>query len=92
MAEDSGDNSEVWEPLSSVDYFMLGLVGTFQMAALLVCAHLIWYRRWPPYVTKNVNIVVITIISGVLWTVTKAIEAGFVRRRVGDVLAACDFE
>ena len=61
MAEDSGENTTAWEPLSSVDYFMLGLVGTFQAAALLVCAHLIWYRRWPPYVTKNVNIVVITV-------------------------------
>eukprot|EP00904_Undaria_pinnatifida_P012482 jgi/Undpi1/8364/HiC_scaffold_25.g10832.m1 len=87
------DESEfVWEPLSGADYFILGLVGTFQVAALVVCGHLIWYRTWPPYVTKNVNLVVITILSGVLWTVTKAIEAGFFRRRVGDILAACDFE
>lgn len=56
------DESEfVWEPLSGADYFILGLVGTFQVAALVVCGHLIWYRTWPPYVTKNVNLVVITV-------------------------------
>lgn len=30
--------------------------------------------------------------AGILWTATKAIEVGFVRRRVGDLLAACDLE
>lgn len=50
-----------WEPLSSVDYFVLGFVGVMDMLALLICAHLLWYRKWPPYVTKNVNLVVIAV-------------------------------
>lgn len=54
-------SSEPWEPLSSVDFGILGFVATFQAAALLVCVHLLWWRKWPPYVTKNVNLVVIAV-------------------------------
>lgn len=30
--------------------------------------------------------------SGVLWTISMIIAAGFVEREKGDILAACDFE
>eukprot|EP00903_Cladosiphon_okamuranus_P006660 g6502.t2 len=81
-----------WEPLSLVDLFILGMVGTFQLVALVVCIHLVRWRKWPPYLTKNVDVVIISTFAGILWTGTKAIEVGFVRRRVGDILAACDLE
>lgn len=55
-----------WQPLTSVDYLVLGFVGTLQLAAFLVCVHLIWYRKWPPYVTKNVNLVVIAVSLSIL--------------------------
>eukprot|EP00904_Undaria_pinnatifida_P012481 jgi/Undpi1/8363/HiC_scaffold_25.g10831.m1 len=58
----------------------------------MICVHLLWCRRWPPYVTKNVNLVVIATFSGVLWTLAMANSTGFWRRHSGDVLAACDFE
>ncbi|CAM9258383.1 unnamed protein product, partial [Scytosiphon promiscuus] len=81
-----------WEPLSSVDYAILGFNATFQVAALLICVHLLWCRKWPPYVTKNVNLVVIATLSGVLWTLAMAVSCGFIEREAGDILAACDFE
>ncbi|CAM9480659.1 unnamed protein product, partial [Ascophyllum nodosum] len=81
-----------WEPLSSVDFTLVGSVGFLQAIAVGICVHLLWWRRWPPYVTKNVNLVVISTISGVLWTFTMAITRGYVRRRTGDLLAVCDFE
>eukprot|EP00903_Cladosiphon_okamuranus_P006658 g6501.t1 len=81
-----------WEPLSLVDLFILGMVGTFQLVALAVCVHLVRWRKWPPYLAKNVDVVIISTFAGILWTGTKAIEVGFVRRRVGDILAACDLE
>lgn len=56
-------NAEPWEPLTMVDYLMLGIVGTFQALALGVCVHLFVWRNWPPYVTKNVDIVII-MVSG----------------------------
>lgn len=49
---------QAWEPLSFVDFVLLGMVATFQVAALLVCAHLVRWRKWPPYLTKNVDVVV----------------------------------
>lgn len=51
-------DSQPWEPLGFLDFFVLGLVGTFQLAALGVCIHLVIHRKWPPYVTRNVNVVV----------------------------------
>ncbi|CAN0141568.1 unnamed protein product, partial [Ectocarpus sp. 4 AP-2014] len=87
MAED-----EVWEPLSTPDFWVLGFVATFQTVALLVCAHLLRWRKWPPYVTKNVDVVIISTFSGVLWNVSMIIASGYIRREAGDILAACDFE
>lgn len=52
---------EVWEPLSTPDFWVLGFVATFQTVALLVCAHLLRWRKWPPYVTKNVDVVIISV-------------------------------
>lgn len=83
--------SEAWEPLSVVDAVILALVGTLQGLALLICVHLIRWRKWPPYVTKNVTLVVISTVSGVLWTVAVYLNTGFIRRQEGDILAACDF-
>ena len=51
----------VWEPLSSVDFALVGSVGFLQAIAVGICVHLLWWRRWPPYVTKNVNLVVISV-------------------------------
>lgn len=48
-----------WEPLGSVDYLMLGVVGMLQAIALGVCVHLIKWRKWPPYLVKNVDIVIL---------------------------------
>lgn len=50
-----------WQPLSSVDFMLLGFVSIFQLQALVICFHLIWCRKWPPYVTKNVILVVISV-------------------------------
>lgn len=47
-----------WVPLSLLDFFILGMVGTFQFVALIVCVHLVRWRKWPPYLTKNVDVVV----------------------------------
>ncbi|CAM9283552.1 unnamed protein product, partial [Ectocarpus sp. 8 AP-2014] len=85
-------DNQPWEPLGMLDFFVLGMVSTFQLVALGVCAHLVKWRKWPPYLTKNVDVVIISTFAGILWTATKAIEVGFIRRRVGDLLAACDFE
>ncbi|CAN0465169.1 unnamed protein product, partial [Hapterophycus canaliculatus] len=68
------------------------MVSTSQVAALGARIHLVQWRAWPPYLTKNVNVVIISTLSGILWTGAKAIEVGFFRRSAGDVLAACDFE
>ena len=97
MADDAGSMmegpvSEPWEPLSVVDVSLLGLVGTFQAFAVLICVHLIWCRKWPPYVTKNVDLVVTSTVAGVLWTFAMANSFGLIRRERGDILAACDFE
>ncbi|CAB1105051.1 unnamed protein product [Ectocarpus sp. CCAP 1310/34] len=54
-------DKEVWEPLAMVDYIMLGFVGTVQTFALGVCIHLLSWRHWPPYVTKNVDIVIVMV-------------------------------
>ncbi|CAM9864306.1 unnamed protein product [Ectocarpus sp. 6 AP-2014] len=54
-------DEEPWEPLGMADYLMLGIVGTFQAFALGVCIHLFRWRKWPPYVTKNVDIVIIMV-------------------------------
>lgn len=54
-------DEEVWEPLTMVDYIMLGFVGTAQAFALGVCVHLLSWRNWPPYVTKNVDIVIVMV-------------------------------
>ncbi|CAM9258459.1 unnamed protein product [Scytosiphon promiscuus] len=84
--------TEPWQPLGLLDFFVVGMVSTFQVAAFGVCIHLVQWRKWPPYVTKNVNVVIISTFAGILWTAAKAIEVGFIRRSAGDVLAACDFE
>eukprot|EP00903_Cladosiphon_okamuranus_P006656 g6499.t1 len=91
MAEDEAV-SEPWDPLSAVDIGILGLIGTLQAFALLICVHLLRWRKWPPYVTKSPILVVIATVSGVLWWVSMAIASGFIEREEGDILAACDFE
>lgn len=50
-----------WEPLSAPDYAVLAFSGTWQIFALVVCVHLLLNRQWPPYVTKNVTLVIITV-------------------------------
>lgn len=84
--------SEPWESLSVVDVSIVGLIGTLQVFALLVCVHLLRWRKWPPYVTKSPGLVVVATVSGVLWTFAVAVSHGFIERDKGDVLAACDFE
>jgi len=48
-----------WEPLGFVDYLILAVVGVLQAVALGVCVHLIKWRKWPPYLVKNVDIVIL---------------------------------
>ncbi|CAM9736692.1 unnamed protein product, partial [Ectocarpus sp. 8 AP-2014] len=67
-------DEELWEPLTMVDYLMLGIVGTFQALALGVCVHLFLWRNWPPYVTKNVDIVIIMTFAGFAWTFANALD------------------
>ena len=81
-----------WESLSAGDFGVLGLVGSLQALAFLVCIHLVWWRKWPPYVTKNVDMVVTSTVSGILWTIATAISFGFIRREAGDILATCNVE
>lgn len=50
-----------WVPLSTADYAVLAFGCTWQAFALVVCLHLFWNRKWPPYVTKNVTLVIITV-------------------------------
>jgi len=76
-------DSEPWEHLSIVDVSVLGFVGTLQVFALLVCAHLVRNRKWPPYVTKNPILVVIA--------VREPAGVGVVRARGGRVLLAVVF-
>ncbi|CAM9705339.1 unnamed protein product [Ectocarpus fasciculatus] len=85
-------DEEAWEPLTMVDYLMLGIVGTFQAFALGVCVHLFVWRKWPPYVTKNVEIVIIMTLAGFAWTFAGALENGLIRRSEGDILAKCYLE
>ncbi|CAM9864575.1 unnamed protein product [Ectocarpus sp. 6 AP-2014] len=85
-------DEEPWEPLTFVDYAMLGMVGAFQAFALGVCIHLIRWRKWPPYVTKNVDIVIIMTLAGFAWTFASALETGIIERSEGDFLANCYFE
>ncbi|CAN0088475.1 unnamed protein product [Ectocarpus sp. 12 AP-2014] len=85
-------DEEPWEPLTFADYVMLGMVGTFQAFALGVCIHLIRWRKWPPYVTKNVDIVIIMTLAGFAWTFASALETGLIERNEGDFLANCYFE
>lgn len=84
--------SEPSVTLSHVDGFLVGLVGVWQAFALLICVQLIRWRKWPPYVTKNVMLVVITTVSGVLWTVATFLSRGFIAREKGDILADCGLE
>ncbi|CAM9832099.1 unnamed protein product [Ectocarpus sp. 12 AP-2014] len=85
-------DEEPWEPLTMADYPMLGIVGTFQAFALGVCIHLFRWRKWPPYVTKNVDIVIIMTFAGFAWTFAGALENGLIRRSEGDILAKCPLE
>ncbi|CBJ31530.1 hypothetical protein Esi_0262_0022 [Ectocarpus siliculosus] len=85
-------DEEVWEPLTMVDYTMLGFVGTVQAFALGVCVHLLIWRNWPPYVTKNVDIVIVMTFAGFAWTIAGALENGLIRRTEGDILAKCPLE
>ncbi|CAN0019425.1 unnamed protein product [Ectocarpus sp. 12 AP-2014] len=71
-------DEEPWEPLTMADYLMLGIVGTFQAFALGVCIHLFRWRKWPPYVTKNVDIVII-MVSGVCMLRVAGFHAGIKR-------------
>ncbi|CAM9384392.1 unnamed protein product [Ectocarpus fasciculatus] len=85
-------DEDPWQPLTMVDYFMLGIVGTFQAFALGVCIHLFAWRHWPPYVTKNVDIVIIMTFAGFAWTFANALDVGFVQRSEGDILAECSLQ
>ena len=58
-AED--DASTPWEPLSSADYAVLTVVAFCQTVALAMCVHLLWCRKWPPYITKSVGLVVVSV-------------------------------
>lgn len=55
------DVEDPWEPLDLVDYLALGMVGAMQALALGICMHLIRWRKWPPYLTKNVDVVIIMV-------------------------------
>eukprot|EP00903_Cladosiphon_okamuranus_P013298 g12395.t2 len=86
------DEDAPWEPLGFVDYAVLGGVGSLQAAALIVCVHLMHWRKWPPYLVKNVDIVIFMTLAGFFWTFAKALETGFIRRSEGDILAWCYLE
>lgn len=63
-----GDDGRDWMPLKGVDYCMLVLVSTCQVFALAVCLHLFLNRHWPPYVTKNVTLVIVTVRTNYFFT------------------------
>ncbi|CAN0106221.1 unnamed protein product [Ectocarpus fasciculatus] len=88
----SDEQPEPWEPLTMADFLILGMVGTCQAFALGVCIHLIRWRKWPPYVTKNVDIVIIMTFAGFAWTFATAASSGLFQRSKGDFLANCYFE
>lgn len=64
-------SSEEEDPsaLTSVDHIVAGTVAFMQLVATLVSVHLWWYRRWPPYIIKNSNLVIVMVsLSPLLFT------------------------
>lgn len=57
MSTENDATSTPWVPLGYGDYALLLAVSWAQTISLGMCVHLWWNRKWPPYITKNVDLV-----------------------------------
>lgn len=52
---------DVKSELTSADYIVIAIVASMQLVSFFVSVHLWWWRHWPPYVVKNINLVIIMV-------------------------------
>ncbi|CAN0043469.1 unnamed protein product [Choristocarpus tenellus] len=81
-----------WLPLTSGDHAVLGITIGYQLVVLVTVAHLLWWRDWPPYVTKNIAIICFTGVAGVIAYFGALVAYGVIDRQEDDFLANCAVE
>eukprot|EP00903_Cladosiphon_okamuranus_P012393 g11615.t1 len=86
------DDDDVWTPLKTTDFIHLGVTVAYQFLVLAVVAHLWVCRKWPPYIPRQITLVCITGIAGVVAYCGALIAYGVVEREEGDLLANCAVE
>eukprot|EP00903_Cladosiphon_okamuranus_P012689 g11867.t1 len=82
----------VWEPLTSVDYFLLSFAAFHQAAVLVAVIHLVACREWPPYVVKNIPLVCVTGVAGPIHIFGVVITFGFLDFTSPSLLSNCFFQ
>lgn len=88
-SEDIGDDDDVWEPLEHDDWAHLGITVGYQALVLVAVLHLWWCRTWPPYVPRQINLVCLTGLGGMLAYLGTLIASGAVDRHDGDFIGEC---
>ncbi|CAN0158874.1 unnamed protein product, partial [Scytosiphon promiscuus] len=86
------DDDDIWTPLHTMDYLHLGITATYQVLVLVVVTHLWLCRKWPPYIPRQISLVCITGIAGVVAYFGALIAYGVFERQEGDFLANCAVE
>ncbi|CAM9494903.1 unnamed protein product, partial [Ascophyllum nodosum] len=85
-------DDEEWTPLSRHDYVHLGITIGYQCLVLLVVLHLWLCRTWPPYIPRQISLVCLTGVAGVVAYIGALVAYGVVERHEGDFLASCGVE
>lgn len=85
-SEDIEDDDDVWTPLRRSDWVHLGITIAYQAVVLLTVLHLWTCRQWPPYVSRQISLVCMTGIAGVVAYFGALVAYGVIRRHDNDFL------
>ncbi|CAM9833165.1 unnamed protein product [Ectocarpus fasciculatus] len=94
-SEDIVHDDDCWTELDIhdwKDWVHIALTGLYQLVVFMVVFHLWRQRSWPPYCPRQICLVCMTGLTGIVAYLGALITAGTMRRRAGDIFAHCGLD
>eukprot|EP00752_Nemacystus_decipiens_P018693 g16757.t1 len=88
-SSEDGDDDDRWTDLRGGDWVNIGLTSFYQVAVLGAVLFLWINRSWPPLVPRQVSLVCVTGLTGILAFFGAIIASGAIERHSNDPLSHC---
>ncbi|CAM9630381.1 unnamed protein product [Ectocarpus sp. 6 AP-2014] len=94
-SEEWVDDDDRWtelDPGDWRDWVHVALTGLYQLVVFMAVLHLWGQRSWPPYCPRQISLVCMTGLAGIVAYLGAMVAAGAIKRHSGDLFAHCGLD